>query len=361
MQNLRPVVSRELLQQLAALRPTLESQQRWPATQLQLLQTNDLLGWTIPQRFGGSARSETEVLTSVVELGRACVTTTFILTQFHAAIHRLVAAQAAELPARYLPALATGRTWATVGLSHLTTSRARGPGPAVTATPRSDGSYTLDGEIPWVTGAAHSALLVIGGTLPSGDQILVALDRDLPGVEIVDPFPLLALTASSTGPVRLVNVVVPRDAVIAGPAPAVMRTGTTGGTGSLATSALALGAGLHALDHLFELAKAEPNLSPIVTAFTDRGETLLGQLLAAAQSDATAPTPEELRYRANSFAVDTAECWLSAAKGTGFVRGHPAEQAVREAMFFHVWSCPSTVVQRHWRQLADGRRTEADY
>jgi len=31
---------------------------------------------------------------------------------------------------------------------------------------------------------------------------------------------------------------------------------------------------------------------------------------------------------------------LTAAKGTGFLRPHPAQRWARQALFFLVWSCP---------------------
>jgi hypothetical protein len=43
---------------------------------------------------------------------------------------------------------------------------------------------------------------------------------------------------------------------------------------------------------------------------------------------------------------------LAASKGAGFVRGHPAERAVREAMFFLVWSCPQPVLAAALREFA---------
>jgi hypothetical protein len=47
-----------------------------------------------------------------------------------------------------------------------------------------------------------------------------------------------------------------------------------------------------------------------------------------------------------------AQSYLAASKGAGFVSGHPAERAVREAMFFLVWSCPQPVVSAALREFA---------
>jgi hypothetical protein len=43
---------------------------------------------------------------------------------------------------------------------------------------------------------------------------------------------------------------------------------------------------------------------------------------------------------------------LSAAKGSGYVIGHPAGRWCREALFFLVWSCPQPVLSAHLCELA---------
>ena len=60
---------------------------------------------------------------------------------------------------------------------------------------------------------------------------------------------------------------------------------------------------------------------------------------------------ESIRQRANSLVIRAAQASLGAAKGAGFVHGHPAERAVREAMFFLVWSCPQPVVESTLKAL----------
>jgi hypothetical protein len=43
---------------------------------------------------------------------------------------------------------------------------------------------------------------------------------------------------------------------------------------------------------------------------------------------------------------------LVAAKGTGYVVGHPAGRWCREALFFLVWSCPQPVSAANLCELA---------
>src|SRR5206468_11971148 len=47
-----------------------------------------------------------------------------------------------------------------------------------------------------------------------------------------------------------------------------------------------------------------------------------------------------LRARANALVLRATQAALTAAKGVGFVRPHPAQRWARQALFFLVWSCP---------------------
>src|SRR5204863_6697423 len=65
-----------------------------------------------------------------------------------------------------------------------------------------------------------------------------------------------------------------------------------------------------------------------------------------------APTPDDVRRRANDLALRSAQAALAAAKGAGYVAGHPAGRWCREALFFLVWSCPAPVLQANLCELA---------
>ena len=63
-------------------------------------------------------------------------------------------------------------------------------------------------------------------------------------------------------------------------------------------------------------------------------------------------TNDELRARANSLVLRATQAALAAAKGTGYVVGHPAGRWCREALFFLVWSCPQGVLNANLCELA---------
>ena len=344
----------ELLQRLAALGGALDARQTWPAEQFRLLAEAGVLAWVIPREYGGAGVSERELVAGYVRLASACLTTAFVLTQRNGACARIAASQNDRLKADLLPRLARGELFATVGISHLTTSRQHLRIPAVQIVEESSG-FRFRGEVPWVTGADHADYLVTGGSLEDGRQILAAIPAKSPGVVIDPPARLLALGASHTSAVRLENVAVDRHYLVAGPVPQVMRHGSAG-TGSLATSALAAGLSKAALEHLAAEAAARPDLAPILQPLSDECAALEETLMRSADAGAPAGNPvlssEAIRTRANSLALRSTQALLAASKGAGFVAGHFAERAVREAMFFLVWSCPAPVVAAALRELA---------
>jgi alkylation response protein AidB-like acyl-CoA dehydrogenase len=292
------------------------------------------------------------VLAGCVELARAQLIPAFILSQFQSACTRIVAAERQEPRRRWLPRLAAGRSFATVGISHLTTSRQHTERPAVLAEPLPTG-FRISGEIPWVTGGAHADVLVAGATLPDRSQILFAVPTNRDGVTVARHWPLLALTGSETGPVVLDRVEISIDELLSGPADKVMRQGTAGGTGSLTTSALAIGHAIGCLDRLAREAESRADLEDVVRAFQSDTKDVHSLLLRAGRGESGPDeTPEVLRAQATALALKTSQALLTATKGAGFIKGHPAERLAREAMFFLVWSCPQAVSSKLLRDFS---------
>ncbi|RPI73844.1 MAG: acyl-CoA dehydrogenase [Planctomycetaceae bacterium] len=348
------LVSANLASRLTELAAGLTTAECWPGQQFDLLRDCGVLGWTIPEEFGGHPASPAELLSGYCALARACLTTTFVLTQRNGACQRIAQSPNVALKHELLPKLAHGELFATVGISHLTTSRQHQGAPAVQATMVGE-SVELTGEVPWVTGAAHAQLIVTGGAFADGRQILVAIPTDAPGVAISAPACLLALSASQTSPVLLERVRLDPRWIVQTPAQNVMQQGPNVSTGSLSTSALALGLAWAALDAIEGEAQRRPPLIPIAQSLRHELKQLEHDLLAQATPDGCGPAAganESLRTRANSLVLRSTQALMAASKGAGFVSGHFAERAAREALFFLVWSCPQPVVSANLREFA---------
>jgi alkylation response protein AidB-like acyl-CoA dehydrogenase len=333
----------------------LDRSPKWPADQLRLCGDFGVFRWFLDPTWGGFGWSEEQIVRGYLSLSAACLTTTFIITQRTGACRRIAGSQNQQLKQRLLPALANGQTFATVGISHLTTSRRHLGKPVLAAAPAS-GGFRLDGFSPWVTGAAAADTLVLAATLvengaPTERELLVAVPANLPGITVDEPLALVGLSASCTGPVRLSNVFVADDYVIAGPVPNVMASGLGANTGGHETSTLAIGLASRAIGFLAEEAARRPDLAAAAAALREENDQLKTDLLAIATGRDVC-SKELLRSRANSLVLRATQAALSAAKGSGYVVGHPAGRWCREALFFLVWSCPQPVANANLCELA---------
>ncbi len=340
----------DLCHRLAELATDLDRPGQWPAPQLQLLADYGVFEWFIGPEHGGQGWSDADVILGYLALSKACLTTTFVVTQFTGACRRIAVAENPYPRETLLNDLVAGRHFATVGISHLTTSRRHLAQPVLRAEPVR-GGFQLDGFSPWVTGSTAADYVVTGATLQDDRQILVVLPTDCAGVTMPPPPELVGLSASQTGQVRCEQVFVDDKWLLAGPVENVMQQGVGAKTGGLQTSTLAIGLADACVDFLEGEAAGRPDLLPPAERFRSEWKSLRSDLLLLAEGREVCSN-ESVRGRANSLVLRSSQAALSAAKGTGFVIGHPAGRWCREALFFLVWSCPQPVMAANLCELA---------
>jgi alkylation response protein AidB-like acyl-CoA dehydrogenase len=313
----------------------------WQSGVFSLLAKSGVLAAFIPTDCGGTDADEPLIIEALVAIAERCLTTALALTQWASAC-RIIAAGPPEVRADWLPALARGESFTTVGISHLSTSRRHLAAPALAARRDADG-WRLDGTCPWVTGADSSHTIVTGAVTAPGEQLFFIVPTDAAGVSIGPPLDMLALSGSRTSSVAFAGV---------RPAAAIAPSGGGVRTGGLATTALALGSTRSSLAVLEAEAANRRGLAPIAERLRAELVDLATQLDSAAAGGISPEARDRLRGDANSLVVRTAQAALTASKGAGFVAGHPAERLVRESLFFLVWSCPQTVAEAMLCDLA---------
>jgi len=256
-------IGADFLTGLADLANSADGKTIWPADSWDLVRKAGALRWCIPREYGGDGWTGSRLLEGYEQLAGACLTSCFILSQRDGACRRIRDSGNVPLCQELLPPLARGERFATVGLSHLTTSRQHVQ-PALTAKIHDD-TFILNGVMPWVTGAAQADHFVTGAVCDDGRQVLLVLPRHAKGVQIGSPLELMALAGSITAEVHCENVHVDRRWLLAGPTERVMAQGKgKGGAGGLETSCLALGVVGAALRYLQEESAARPDLRPSV-------------------------------------------------------------------------------------------------
>lgn len=320
----------------------------WPAVSWSILHATSVPARSIPVEYGGAGLSPIELLQGMEELGACCLTTAFILSQREAAIRHLTRGPE-HLKQRYLPRLAAGEIYATVGLSQLTTSRQH-LSPALRATPLAAGGFQLDGEIPWVTGADHAEAIVAGATLAEGTQVLVVIPADKLAGRIEPPLPLSAVTGSRTSLIVCDRTLIEPEFVLAGPTEGVL--GKIGG-GGLDTSCLAISLAAAAAEFIAGEAAKRPDLKPIADRYDESARANRQRLHTLAEALSDPCDLLDLRADCTKLALAATQAALMIAKGNGFVRPHPAQRWARQAMFFLVWSCPRPVTEGVLADLAD--------
>jgi alkylation response protein AidB-like acyl-CoA dehydrogenase len=341
----------QLTSNLAAADGPADEAGAWPAELWGLLQEAGAPRWSLPGEFGGHGVPRPLLVQRYAQLAGASLTAVFILSQHDAAVRRLVGAGERPVAREWLRAIATGRAFATVGISQLTTSRRLGA-QALTGVEVGPGTYRLKGAMPWVTGAPNADVFVTGALLEDQRQILLALPADRPGVSVQPPFPLAALQASCTAEVALKEVQVTDADLLAGPAADLSAQPGAVGTGGLETSALALGQAHGALAALVALAADREDLGEPVDVLCETWRQNWNALMACARGDRDAPSPSQIRTQANAFVLRATQAYLAARKGSGFLRSEPAQRWARQALFFLVWSCPTPIAQAAIRDLA---------
>jgi alkylation response protein AidB-like acyl-CoA dehydrogenase len=345
----------ELCSKLAEMAAEMDRTEAWPTAQLRLSGEFGVFEWFLDPAWGGQGWDEESVVRGYLALSAACLTTTFIITQRTGACRRIAGSENTQLKERLLPGLASGELFATVGFSHLTTSRRHLARPVLTAERTADG-FRLEGYSPWVTGGEAADAVVIGATMvengsPKKEQILIAVPKGLRGVDVAKPARLIGVSASATGAVNFDGAVVPEEYLIAGPKHDVMSAGLGANTGGHETSTLAIGLAGAALDFLDGEAARRDDLQVPRDALRKEHAELTDDLLSLVRGEGSC-TKELVRQRANSLVLRSAQAALTAAKGTGYVVGHPAGRWCREALFFLVWSCPQPVSLANLCELA---------
>lgn len=322
----------------------------WPDRQLALIAEAGVYRWFLSRSQGGLGWTEDEVARGYIALGSSCLTTTFIVTQQVAALKRVAGGENESLAQSVVESMLDGSMPGTVGISHLTTSRRHLKTPMLSL--REDGkNFIASGVAPWVTGANRAQHLLLGATLENGEEILFLAPSSAPEITVEAGFDLVALSASHTGMVKCDGLKVTPEMVVAGPKQSVLNSGKSGGAGGVQTSALAMGLAKAAIDFIAIEAGKRPDLTPTSDSLRQRFDQVSDELFKVATG--AEENTGSLRADANSLVMRSTQAAMIAAKGAGFVKGHPVGRWCGEALFFLVWSCPQHVAEANLCELAE--------
>jgi alkylation response protein AidB-like acyl-CoA dehydrogenase len=341
----------ELVSRIRARAQRYDVSGEWPAEDLKELADIGALRAVLPAEFGGGDESALQIHLRYEQLATASLATALVLSQRESACAIIDAAKASPVRQELLSALATNSIFATVGIAQLTTSR-QGGAPAMRAT-RAENGWRINGLVPWASGAAQSAYVVVGAAVEgSADQVLVALPTDAAGVKVGPPMPLVALRSTHTSSISCASVFVDDRFVLHGPTPNVLAGRAKSLPLGQAFLAMGLSRGAIELirEHTSDLAQTtvasfEPQLAEIRTAVME---------ICTSGTQTPPGAAAELRGRCNELALRITHSAVAIYKGTALLADHPAQRLAREAMFLLVWSCPNPVIDCTVGLLAEG-------
>ncbi len=346
---------RELTTRLAEFAQHADVSGEWPGESIDLLGEFGCWRWMIPAEYDGDGCRPSELVAGYEALSRGCMSTALIFTQHDAAVDLIVTGSNDGLKRRLCPALAAGEQLLTVGLSQLTTSH-QGGDPVMRAT--WDGRVArFNGLMPWVTSATEADAVVTGGVLPDGQQIAVYVPTDAAGLRVDPAMELAALQATMTAAVHCEDVSVAASDVIRGPVPRVLAI--RGTVRPMVVSATGLGLAGAMVSSIEETApRRSPELRPFAEALVDQYKAVHRDLHGAADllgDPASGGSTAEIRAAVNDLVMRLAIGLMTFAKGSGYLKSHPAQRMAREALFFLVWSAPDAVQVRTLQKIFAAR------
>ena len=285
--------------------------------------------WAVPVEFGGDGLDPVTLHERYEALAAASLAVALILTQHDGAAGYLAAGDGFGAT---LADYAAGRRLASVGISHLTTSRGGG----VTARLDDDGGVTLDGLVPWATAADAADDVAVAAKAVGGEEVLALVrPKTDAGVTLPPPPPIVALSATRTGTIRLSGVRLPRERLVA------VGQGVLGRRGGK----LPIGQAFLALGH----ARGAVELAGEADAATaDRFADELAEVRRRVREHVVEASPDAAEgdaLRGETILLAQRACLAAVAvhKGAALVGDHPAQRLAREALFLLVWSCPGAV------------------
>ncbi|HWL94679.1 MAG TPA: acyl-CoA dehydrogenase family protein [Phycisphaerae bacterium] len=338
-----PTPLEQLSQNLSRLATHYDVTGLWPELSLQFLTQAGAWTWIVPREYGGLGLDPLSQIAAYEAAAAGCMSCALILTQRDGACEFIASSENQAARAALLPRLARHELMASIGISHLTTSR-QGAKPALTASAEGN-AYRLNGFIPWVTAAPMCDGIVTAGVLNDGGQLLVWLPLKAEGVLIDPPMRLMALQSSQTCEVHCRNVRINAEHVLRGPLDDALRRRSP--VKSLIVSATGIGlAGALVRDMTAHAGDTKGPLRELLDDAIARYEGTRTRVMSfaadLAQPDSNIPKLE-IRVAVNDLLMRLALAAITFGKGTGFIRQRDTQRLAREALFFLVWSAPEDV------------------
>ncbi|WP_137896268.1 acyl-CoA dehydrogenase family protein [Ramlibacter sp. 2FC] len=210
-QALAEAVARFASEALAPQARAIDEQERSAACHVPQLAALGLMGMNLPERWGGPGVSPTALLLALVEVARACASTSSMIGAHYLGTDAVLLGGNDEQRARYLPKAASGE-W----LAGFALTEPRGgshPADLRTRAVREGEHYRIDGVKHFISNAAEAQFLVVfAKTDPAAGARGVSafiVETDSPGLCLSSPEKLMGIRGGHAHELAFESVLVP--------------------------------------------------------------------------------------------------------------------------------------------------------
>ena len=332
--------------ELAPVAAEYEEAARFPREKFRLLGKSGLLGLPYPEEVGGSGVSYEVYLQVIEELATAWMTIGEGLSVHTMSCYALANFGTDQQRERWLPDMLGGELLGAYALSepHAGSDPASMKARAV----RDGGEYVINGNKAWITHAGVAdfyTMMVRTSDESSGHISCLLIDGATPGLSAATPERTMGLTGSVVAQLRLEDVRVNADRLIAHEGDGLRIALEALNSGRLGIAACAVGLAQAALDEAVRYAKQRTQFGRPIIDFQGL-EFLLADMAAAVESsratylEAARRRDRGLPFRrqasiakliATDNAMKVATDAVQVLGGAGYTRDFPVERYMREA------------------------------
>lgn len=211
-----------------------------------------LLGINIPEEYGGVEAGAVAYALAVMELARACASTTVAITVSNMVAEVINHFGTDAQKSEHIPKLVSGE-YIVGGFALSESGAGSDPGGMTTKAVRTEDGWRINGSKLWITSGTHAGLFIVWARTneakgPRGISAFI-VPGDVKGLVRGKPEHKMGQVGSPTTPLEFHDVLVPHDALLADEGKGFRVAMMALDGGRIGISSLALGCGLAATDY----------------------------------------------------------------------------------------------------------------
>ncbi len=341
-------------EKIISKRAELDERNEFPAAILEDMAKADLFSVFIPEEFGGFGGGCLDVVLTLEELARGCVGVATSYAASALGVFPVIIAGSKEMKQKYLPGIASGKTWAAFGL---TEANAGSDASGIQTKAVLDGDeWVLNGTKQWITNGGEAQLYtIIALTDPSkgarGASIFVVEDGD-PGFSYGKKEDKMGIRASATRELIMKDCRIPKDRLVGRQGTGFITVMKTLDVSRPGIASLGVGLGQAALDEAAVYAKQRVQFGKPIISFQAVQHLLADMAIqveaaralvysTARYIDANAKKISKASSMCKVFATDMAMKVTTDAVqvmgGYGYMKEYPVEKMMRDAKILQIY------------------------